>query len=67
MPHNFRTIIGNSDHCTVQPVGPHQPSSADNSSLRRTQQRFEVLKTSELEKFRQLAAVTKKIVKSPKN
>ena len=69
MPHSFWTKFGYFGHCADQPSGPHQPSSADNSSKqpKTKQQRFEVLKTSELEKFRQLAIVTKKIVKSPKN
>ena len=40
-------------HCAAQPSGPDQPSSADNSSKqpKTKQQRFEVLKTSELEKI----------------
>jgi hypothetical protein len=62
MSYSFRTKSGYFGHCAAQPSGPHQPSSADNSSKqpKTKQQRFEVLKTSELEKFRQLAAVTKK-------
>ena len=59
MPHSFWANFGYFGHCTAQPSGPHQPSSADNSSKqpKTKQQRFEVLKTSELEK---LAIVTKK-------
>ena len=58
----FMTKFGDFGHCAAQPSGPHQPSSADNSSKqpKTKQQRFEVLKTSELEKIPSIGCSDKK-------
>ena len=62
MSHSFWTKSGYFGHCAAQPSGPHQPSSADNSSKqpKTKQQRFEVLKTSELEKIPSIGCSDKK-------